>query len=610
MAKKITSDAEKKREKKKEINKKNYENNKEKLRIKYQNKKSSKSTDKDFHKIIHEYKKEFKLKSKRLVNDNTSKIKKISRETKYKSSVKSNKVLDKNKEIYIKNVSTKIIGKKSKAHKRLDSEKIINNIFDIRKCILNNIYKIIEKLKITATYLVEKMEHVDDINFDEKISILCGIAKHTSASEPYYTETAYNLIDTVENNQYAPTNNLFLTNEKKLIVKTWDCSEACIKPSEIILNNYLTCLNYICKLTVKESKNFFNNIFYCSNKNNFNKLGHSHVCHINPETFKSLFLPFEVLSCHYPLVRQIKRKIYELKYEVSLLTEVDKALNNNDIEAMSKFEELLEKRKKRIICEDLENNTDIDENEIKKKYIIAISNFYKKSLDTPINTCVSCQKLCFRRNVIKFNIVKVNNSSLKKLRTFLKTIKCNDKYICLYCRDKFLKNEIPPTCMLNNMYMEAVPDVISKLNEFEKIFIQLAKAFQVVTTLGTVMKKNIPRRELVKKVKRRTFHLPLPIEETLKTLCEENESFNNIFSEFYIRVRTVPSVKKNVFENLVDIKKIFEALLWLQHNNPCYKNIRLPLTHEELLQKSFDKYIENINKSLLKKMTNYMMVKI
>ena len=55
-----------------------------------------------------------------------------------------------------------------------------------------------------------------------------------------------------------------------------------------------------------------------------------------------------------------------MEYQVSTLTEVDSALKNNDIAAMKKHYELLEKKKKGIICEDLENNTDIDESEIKK----------------------------------------------------------------------------------------------------------------------------------------------------------------------------------------------------------------------------------------------------
>jgi len=78
---------------------------------------------------------------------------------------------------------------------------------------------------------------------------------------------------------------------------------------------------------------------------------------------------------------------------------------------------------------------------------------------------------------------------------------------------------LPAYCILNNFFTHDVPDVIASLNTFEKIFIQRTKAFQTVLKIGTVNKK-LPQRQMIQKIKGRTFHLPLFLQETLNKLCK------------------------------------------------------------------------------------------
>ena len=65
---------------------------------------------------------------------------------------------------------------------------------------------------------------------------------------------------------------------------------------------------------------------------------------------------------------------------------------------------------------------------------------------------------------------------------------------------------------------------MSTLNIFEKIVIQRAKCFQSVTKMGTVARKQWPSSYKIQKVCGTNFHLPLPIEETLKRLPNSNEA--------------------------------------------------------------------------------------
>lgn len=83
----------------------------------------------------------------------------------------------------------------------------------------------------------------------------------------------------------------------------------------------------------------------------------------------------------------------------------------------------------------------------------------------------------------------------------------------------------------------------SFLNTFEKILIQRAKAFQTVFKMGTVVNKKLPQRQMVQKVKCRTFHLPLPLQETLNKICF-NINPININHEICILIRRVPTKSK------------------------------------------------------------------
>lgn len=76
---------------------------------------------------------------------------------------------------------------------------------------------------------------------------------------------------------------------------------------------------------------------------------------------------------------------------------------------------------------------------------------------------------------------------------------------------------------------------------------------------------------MIEKFVGRTFHLPLPIEETLKKLPNSDDTILN--NELFILVRSIPSTKKKIWENLVDVNKIYNALIWLKENNHLYSNI-------------------------------------
>ena len=85
---------------------------------------------------------------------------------------------------------------------------------------------------------------------------------------------------------------------------------------------------------------------------------------------------------------------------------------------------------------------------------------------------------------------------------------------------------------------------------------------------------------MIRKVKDRTsFHLPLPLQETLDKVCP----LTNLNHKLHILVRDISKRSKVVWENLMDINKVYKALQWLKDHNPYYSEIRLPASSDDFI---------------------------
>lgn len=182
------------------------------------------------------------------------------------------------------------------------------------------------------------------------------------------------------------------------------------------------------------------------------------------------------------------------------------------------------------------NTTEIDLNEdvIQPNYYLAFRAFTKRSVDTPKHACISCTKYCFERYIIKIKVCIRENATAWS--NFVNNVgfELNKSYIIYkYCNHYYKNNKISLTCRINNLEVLPVPEEIATLNDYEQILIQRAKAFQTVQRMATVMNKNLTPKYIASKVKGRTFHLLLPLEETLTKICSSTEPIN-LNHELYI----------------------------------------------------------------------------
>jgi len=141
-------------------------------------------------------------------------------------------------------------------------------------------------------------------------------------------------------------------------------------------------------------------------------------------------------------------------------------------------------------------DTVLSDKDIISKYKNAFKALTKRSMDIPRYVCVSCERLCNKKNVAEINKFKaqINIPIWRDLMAHIKKQNINSQYICDYCERKFRNGLMPAYCILNNLIVHDVPDIIASLNTFEKILIQRAKAFQTVVKMGTVINKKLPQR--------------------------------------------------------------------------------------------------------------------
>ena len=203
----------------------------------------------------------------------------------------------------------------------------------------------------------------------------------------------------------------------------------------------------------------------------------------------------------------------------------------------------------------------MSESQLYEKYKAAYEKFSECCLDFAKYPCISCDKLCYRRDCSHLDSIRIlpNSSEWEALMEYNENRpEPNDglpeHYICKYCLNYFRQGKFPPRCLLNGLQFGDVPEEISTLNNFEKIFIQRAKCFQSVTRMGTVARKQLPSSYKIQKVCGTTFHLPLPIEETLKRLPDSNQALPD-HSELFILMRSIPSKTNVIWQDLVDVKK-------------------------------------------------------
>ena len=157
-------------------------------------------------------------------------------------------------------------------------------------------------------------------------------------------------------------------------------------------------------------------------------------------------------------------------------------------------------------------------------------------------------------------------------------------YVCQYCRPNLNDNKIPSHCILNHLITEPLPGELANLDALSRQLIQRAKAFQIISRLGTFTAK-VPLYNSLKACKVTMFFLPLPLKKMLETLGDVNPRNYSLLQrgdidplmplpdpELYIMVNGIPSEKKVTWRSIVDVSTVKAAIQKLREIYWLYKD--------------------------------------
>lgn len=108
-----------------------------------------------------------------------------------------------------------------------------------------------------------------------------------------------------------------------------------------------------------------------------------------------------------------------------------------------------------------QNNIIMSDDDIILKYSRAFNALTKRSMDIPRNICLSCERLCYRRNVRDIRKLQISpdNQIWRALMLRIQQT-VNPQYICDYCLNKIRQGLMSAYCILNNLSVNDVPEEI------------------------------------------------------------------------------------------------------------------------------------------------------
>lgn len=113
--------------------------------------------------------------------------------------------------------------------------------------------------------------------------------------------------------------------------KSWLCDEVCKIYDSYLIKRYQKFLEVVNTYTLRNVSRFLKRLKkFTLNISNI-KLGHTHSCYTDPTLCNGMFLPVQLLSSHFPKIRNIRRLIYKLSYIYRKMLCIDTAVHHSDM---------------------------------------------------------------------------------------------------------------------------------------------------------------------------------------------------------------------------------------------------------------------------------------
>ena len=323
------------------------------------------------------------------------------------------------------------------------------------------------------------------------------------------------------------------------------------------------------------------------------KLGHPLSCYSD---YTSCSSNLRILRCgafHYPVLLRFLNYVYSALSEYSKVKLIDTALGTADCAELLSLTKTIDYRD--LLSNEVDTSYEQSQSHsmtivsklrqpnLKSQLIIehagTIDRLEKLTEDFAEHVCVSCERLCQRKNVSRIELSEEEIDSEALLRLLAYVVCTNVEasseqlYICEYCKPRIRSNELPCRCVLNGLQTVPVPPELNKLDALSAQLIQRAKCYQTVVRLGTYTGK-VPTYNSLKTCKGTMFFLPLPMKRTLETLDQVEFSKATLPDpELYIIINGKPTKNKVIWRKLVDVNRVKKAVDKLKEINWLYEDV-------------------------------------
>ena len=215
--------------------------------------------------------------------------------------------------------------------------------------------------------------------------------------------------------------------------------------------------------------------------------------------------------------------------------------------------------------------TELQKEEMKHFNVHAknFKTFFNEIKFGPIYPCVSCNRCLPIRSVRTFegsSIEWIREKDGKEEEVEVEIDKNLNVqgvcYICTTCKSYLEKKKMPPLCFFNGLALTEVPDCL-KIGELGNQLLAKKLIFIKIRPLPKTGMKSVFDR---------VINIPIPDDDVIKTVTclprnPENDGLVNV------KLKRKLEYKRVVNEEIVDRKKLIDALEFLQKNHSSYSNI-------------------------------------
>ena len=185
-----------------------------------------------------------------------------------------------------------------------------------------------------------------------------------------------------------------------------------------------------------------------------------------------------------------------------------------------------------------------------------IDQFKKKIRQGPYFICCVCNRSLYKKSVMKLAINKYPSQHMFTIK-----FSFNGKlYVCKTCHSKCMQGSIPCQAVVNNLYVDDVPNDLKVLSKFEQILVAKRIVFEKIV----IMPKGQQR-----KIKGAICNVPVKCDQTCNILPRPPDRSGIIM----LKLKRKLQFKGHVYFEAVRPAFIEAALTWLKENNNLYKDV-------------------------------------